>query len=376
MNSYQKWLSGDGCSCANNFIHIETADCKKQDVCDCENILLELSKQHTDDLTLQDEIDYVSGITDTKLDESAYTPTDLSDYYTKEEVDELIQSGSSGCCITPEEVDNKIASAKTEIESEIPSLSGYATEQWVENKHYITGVDLSDYATHQWVENKGYLTEHQPLKTINGYTISGTGNIEITASGGSISVDSELSSTSTNPVENRVIYGALNNKLDTSAYTPTEQVQSDWNVTDSASTAYIKNKPTIPIVPTNVSAFNNDAGYLTEHQSLSGYATTGYVETALSGKQDTLSAGTGINITNNVLSTKTGNGLRYTQDGTLEVNSTNAIASGNTQVPLSYVVYTYVNNNCMMKSQIWCGTQAEYDLISPKQNDVLYLIHE
>ena len=30
----------------------------------------------------------------------------------------------------------------------------------------------------------------------------------------------------------------------------------------------------IPIVPTNVSAFTNDAGYLTEHQSLEGYVTT------------------------------------------------------------------------------------------------------
>lgn len=30
------------------------------------------------------------------------------------------------------------------------------------------------------------------------------------------------------------------------------------------------NKPTIPVVPTNVSAFTNDAGYLTEHQDISG----------------------------------------------------------------------------------------------------------
>ena len=42
-----------------------------------------------------------------------------------------------------------------------------------------------------------------------------------------------------------------------------DNVQSDWNVTDTTSDAYIKNKPTIPTVPTNVSAFTNDAGYLT-----------------------------------------------------------------------------------------------------------------
>lgn len=46
------------------------------------------------------------------------------------------------------------------------------------------------------------------------------------------------------------------------------QVQSDWNQTDTSAVDYIKNKPTIPVVPTNVSSFTNDAGYLTQHQSL------------------------------------------------------------------------------------------------------------
>ncbi|MBQ3749796.1 MAG: hypothetical protein II865_00620 [Bacteroidales bacterium] len=40
-------------------------------------------------------------------------------------------------------------------------------------------------------------------------------------------------------------------------------VQSNWNETNTASPAYIQNKPTIPTVPTNVSAFQNDAGYIT-----------------------------------------------------------------------------------------------------------------
>lgn len=182
-NAYDKWLAGEGCCNANNFIHIEIPDCDKHDVCDCENILLEISKLHTDDEILQEEIDELSGNVETlsgevdnKLDASAYTPVDLSDYYTKEEVDELIP--------------------------DVPSLSGYATEQWV--------------------QEQGYLTEHQPLKTINGQVISGTGNIEIETSGASITVDSELNPISTNPVENKVITEALNDKLDASAYTPVD----------------------------------------------------------------------------------------------------------------------------------------------------------
>lgn len=40
----------------------------------------------------------------------------------------------------------------------------------------------------------------------------------------------------------------------------------------------------IPTVPTNVSAFTNDAGYLTEHQSLADYYTKTQVDTALASK--------------------------------------------------------------------------------------------
>lgn len=42
-------------------------------------------------------------------------------------------------------------------------------------------------------------------------------------------------------------------------------------VAKSGSYNDLTNKPTIPIVPSNVSAFTNDAGYLTRHQSLDGY---------------------------------------------------------------------------------------------------------
>lgn len=53
---------------------------------------------------------------------------------------------------------------------------------------------------------------------------------------------------------------------------PAAQVQADWNESNSSSKAFIKNKPTIPTVPTNVSSFTNDAGYLTSHQDISGKA--------------------------------------------------------------------------------------------------------
>ena len=106
------------------------------------------------------------------------------------------------------------------LKSEIPSLTGYATETWVESKGYALKSEvpsLTGYATETWVESKGYLTEHQSLenyalkseipdvsgyalkteipsldgyvqgsnlKTINGESIVGSGNITIQATGG------------------------------------------------------------------------------------------------------------------------------------------------------------------------------------------------
>ena len=131
----------------------------------------------------------------------------IQNYYTKYQIDKMIEeieSGiTSGCCITPEEVDEKIdeaissitpcdlteywTSAQTEsaitsaityVEGEIPSLSGYATEQWVLDKHYITGVDLSDYvtyeslpdltayATKQWVINQNFVVNSELIQYI------------------------------------------------------------------------------------------------------------------------------------------------------------------------------------------------------------------
>ena len=89
----------------------------------------------------------------------------LDNYYTKTE--------SDGKYATQVVVNEEIAARISDVrevkatleskadKSEIPSLNGYATEQWV--------------------GQQGYLTEHQTLKTINGETIVGNGNIEISS---------------------------------------------------------------------------------------------------------------------------------------------------------------------------------------------------
>ena len=119
----------------------------------------------------------------------------------------------------------------------------------------------------------------------------------------------------------------MTNKPDLSVYAESADLAT---VATSGDYDDLSNKPTIPVVPTNVSAFTNDAGYLTEHQSLDNYYTKTQVDTALSGKvsqtefdtkeevvssalneleenkQDKLTAGANITIENNVISSTGG----------------------------------------------------------------------
>ena len=123
MEYNREWEYGtpSDCDCQNNFIQVDCG-CKSKEVCECENILLEISRLKSEDIVLQREIDAISGVVDTKLDASAYTPVDMSDYYTKQEVD-----------------------------SKIPSLSGYATEEYVnaqissQTSDFVTSEQLSSY---------------------------------------------------------------------------------------------------------------------------------------------------------------------------------------------------------------------------------------
>ena len=219
-------------------------------------------------------------ITETELNAKGYLTEhqDISNLATKGEVSE---------------VENKIPTKVSQLQNdkgyltEHQDLTGYATETYVDNK--VSGIDLSGYAkktdipdvsgfiteipaeyvTDDELNAKGYLTEHQSLA--NYYT---------------------------KPEVNELI-------PDLSGYAL---------------------KTEIPTVPTNVSAFNNDAGYLTEipseyvteteleskgylteHQSLANYSTTEEMNNAISNhhdstKQDKFTAGDNITIENNVIS--------------------------------------------------------------------------
>lgn len=184
-------------------------------------------------------------------------------YYTKSEIDEKIDDIiSSGCCITPEEVDVKIANA----------TDGLATEQWVEDKHYITGVDLSDYALKEEIPDISGLASET---YVSNYTYDKA------------------------TIDQKIGEGSI---FDPTQYYTTAQTYSKTEVDNL-----------IPTVPTNVSDFVNDAGYLTSHQPIK-------------------------TINNNVL-----------------------VGNGNVQLDIP---------------KIWHGTKAEYEMIENKDADTIYLLYE
>lgn len=96
-----------------------------------------------------------------------------------------------------------------------------------------------------------------------------------------LTFDTTPTSASTNPVTSGGVYTALADKADTSSLA---------TVATSGSYNDLTNKPTIPTTTSSVT------------QDSTAALTSGGAYTALSGKQDTLTAGTGITITNNVIS--------------------------------------------------------------------------
>ena len=93
-------------------------------------------------------------------------------------------------------------------------------------------------------------------------------------------VDSSLSSTSTNPVQNKVIDTKFTNiQSDINSKIPNTRTVNgkalSTNITLSASDVHAL--PDTTSIPTKTSELTNDSGFLTQHQSLDNYATIEYV---------------------------------------------------------------------------------------------------
>ena len=153
------------------------------------------------------------------------------------------------------------------VEGEVGEAGDGFTE---ENMNGLEGRIETAFGNVETTTN-GLQSNKQPKTLDTPITIGDTQYTTVeTALGGlnnkTVNVDSAMSSTSENPVQNKVITSALSGKVDTEAgkglstedYTTTEKnklagiasgaevnVQSDWSQTNSSADDYIKNKPTL-----------------------------------------------------------------------------------------------------------------------------------
>lgn len=227
--------------------------------------------------------------------------------YTKAQTDDLIP-------------DVSIYTTKEEsmaIEAKIPSLQGYATEAWVEGKNYLTAhQDISGLATKQELENVEKMipdvsdfVKSEDLPT-DFYTTSETDSKLLTKQ------DVLVSGTNIKTVNGKSLLGEGDIEIqggsaDLSNYYTKEQ--TDDLIPDVSS--FI----TIDDVPTKTSELDNDSGFITLSEvpktDLSNYYTKGETDVKVQSKQDTLVSGTNIKTVNGV--SLLGEGDIETLDNTL-----------------------------------------------------------
>ena len=188
-----------------------------------------------------------------------------------------------GSAISSSEVDTKIATAIQELMVRTFQIVAELPQTGTEGVMYLVAIpNTSKYTAYVW-ENNAYRE---------------LGVIQMT-----ITIDDELSTTSENPVQNKVITNALGGKASSSHTHSASDITSGLaTVATSGSYNDLSNKPTIPTVnnatltiqkngttvktftanassnvtanitvPTKTSELTNDSGFLTSHQSLSGY---------------------------------------------------------------------------------------------------------
>ena len=150
------------------------------------------------------------------------------------------------------------------------------------------------------------------VKTVNNVAPDTNGNVTITVSGG-VTVDDTLSSTSTNPVQNNVIYNALLNKVGTDIY-------SGFALIGAATTiAWRQGSQAVGSI--NASSYTGNAASATQDSEGNVIATTYAKKTDVSGMVKSVN-NTKPDTNGNVTITVSGG---VTVDDTLSSTSTNAI---------------------------------------------------
>ncbi len=228
------------------------------------------------------------------LSSYAKTADVAAGYVSKETFDNYVLSGGQA-----DSVDLTVYAKTADVEAtyakktDIPAAVNY--------DNFVTKRYLADSAN--------FITEHQSLA---GYariadidsTYARKSDIPAAADLSSYAKTADVAAgyVSKETFDNYVLSGGQADSVDLTVYAKTADVEAAYATkaelsakADAASLATVAtsgsyndltNKPVIPAVPTNVSAFTNDANYLTEHQSLADYAKTADVAASYVTKEE------------------------------------------------------------------------------------------
>lgn len=171
----------------------------------------------------------------------------------------------------------------------------------------------------------------------SGYNVTLTedpanGTLTISATDTKYTIDSTLSGSSTNPIQNKVVYNALAGKQD--------KLIAGTGISISGNT-----------ISCTVSG-GSGGGSITVDSTMSSTSTNPVqnkvIYSALQGKQNTLTAGTGISISGNTISCTVTGGGSVTVDSTMSSTSTNPVqnkviytALQNKQDKINYETWTF-----------------------------------
>jgi len=251
----------------------------------------------------------------TKLDASAYTPTDLSDYYTKDDVNDKLgewfsgdTSGETFKSVTQviREDERAIAAALTDLDERKLDASAFTESvgdfymkseindflgEWftgsgavssvtevIEDNELITAAALNDLNDKINTVSGNQLTASS-FKTINGQTIVGSGNISIEGSGGGQANVIEIvkvNGTALSPDSSKAVNITVPTSLSqlTSAHTHSEYATTGTvNTLNNTVTAHTANT-TVHVTDTEKSTWNGKQNAITDLDSIRTSAAT------------------------------------------------------------------------------------------------------
>lgn len=285
--------------------------------------------------------------------------------------------------------------------------------------------------TNNLLNNKqNTLISGQNIKTINSESLLGEGNIIIQGGGSSDYEDLEnlpkinnielkgnktLNDLGIQPYGNYALESEIPTKTSDltndsgfiTGYTETDPTVpshvknitqaniTSWNNKSDFSGDYndLSNKPTIPTVPTKVSAFTNDVGYLTEHQDISGKVdketgkglSTNDFTTTYKNNVDSNTTARHTHSNKSVLDDISSTDITNWNNKSDFSGSYNDLSNKPT-IPVkdNYTITNNLNNQLQTVGIIeqnvgniikyWEGTQSEYNAISSKDNNTIYYI--